>query len=182
MLEPVSTGLSLLWLGHAALCSASRPGSAVSDEARLVTAAIASIEASTERSHFLFGAKASALASLQGLAHEYAENLPSGNVSSGLNAVAIRLAMDFVRALPDPLPMPEFALEADGAISLDWIRSSHRMLSISVDDSRRLAYTWIDGTDKGRGVLYFDGVAVPPRLLYDIRRIVVDGDTTVRAA
>jgi hypothetical protein len=65
--------------------------------------------------------------------------------------------------------MPENAVDPDGAIALDWIVSRHRMLSLSVaGDSDRIAYAWVDGTNKGHAVDRFDGAAVPLRLLQAI--------------
>ena len=61
--------------------------------------------------------------------------------------------------------MPEFAPEPDGAISLDWIQSRHRLFTLSISASNRLAYAWLDGTDKGHGVARFDGRTIPRRVL-----------------
>jgi hypothetical protein len=96
--------------------------------------------------------------------------------------IAVRAAMqaaELIRALPKDLPLPEFAPEPDGSISMDWIQSQHRLFSLSVGEGSRLAYAWLDGTDRGHGVARFDGVTVPPRILEAINRIIGRGDAAV---
>ncbi len=91
-----------------------------------------------------------------------------------------QLAADFIRALPGNVPLPEFAWEPDGAISLDWIPSRHRMFSVSIGEGNRLPYAWLDGADTGHAVATFDGVTVPARILEGIRRIMPRDNATVR--
>ena len=78
--------------------------------------------------------------------------------------------------------LPEFAPEPDGSISLDWIQSRARLYSLSIGHSNRLAYAWLDGADKGHGVVHFDGQNVPPRVLDGIKHIVGHGYAGLRAA
>jgi hypothetical protein len=92
------------------------------------------------------------------------------------------LAKRFVRSLPDGVSLPEFAPEPDGSISLDWIQSRARLYSLSIGHSNRLAYAWLDGADKGHGVVHFDGQNVPPRVLDGIKHIVGHGYAGLRAA
>ncbi len=146
--------------------------SGVSDEARAVRKAVTEIEQSTERSIALFGEKAAALSQLAALAAECAETGWDGGEAVGLNSVARRTAERFIRALPEDMPLPEFAPEPDGSISIDWIDSRNRLFSLSVGVSDRLAYAWLDGTDKGHGVARFDGRNIPPRVLDGIKSIV----------
>ena len=46
-------------------------------------------------------------------------------------------SVEFIRALLDDLPLPEFAPEPDGSISPDWIQSRNRLFSISVGSTHR---------------------------------------------
>ena len=80
--------------------------------------------------------------------------------------------------------MPEVAVDPDGAVSLDWIPSRHRMLSVSFEGSSdRLAYAWVDGTDHGSAVTRFDGRTAPNRLLQAIAAVkMVPDDVALRAA
>lgn len=82
--------------------------------------------------------------------------------------VAIRAAA-VIRALPKGCPLPELAPEPNGSISLDWIRSRHKILSLSVSRSNRLPYAWIDGTERGHAVSVFDGKNIPHDILERIK-------------
>lgn len=88
-------------------------------------------------------------------------------------------AVDLMRALPVGLPLPEAAAEPDGSVSLDWVCSRNRVFSVSVGASRRLAFAWIDGSDKGHGVAHFDGDQVPQRVLDGINEILKHGNPPV---
>jgi hypothetical protein len=181
MPEPVSLSSSLC-RGYAALNPYARQGSAVSAEAQTVTRAATEIVRSAERSQALFGERAGAIARLWAVAAECAEQGWDGGEACAFEPSAIENAEDFVRALPEGIPMPEFAPEPDGAVSLDWIESRYRMFTISVGQTNRLAFAWLDGSDSGHGVARFDGVAVPPRVLMGIRAILRHGNAPVRLA
>jgi hypothetical protein len=127
---------------------------------------------SIERSQVLFGKKADALSQLAALAAECAESCWDGESAAAIDAVAVLCAERIVRSLPDDIPIPEFAAEPDGSISLDWIASRARLFSLSVSRSNRLAFAWLDGADKGYGVARFDGPCVPQRVLESIKSIV----------
>jgi hypothetical protein len=88
-----------------------------------------------------------------------------GEAAEPISTVAVVRGTKLVRALPDGFELPEFAPEPDGSISLDWIQSRNRLFSVSVGASDRLAYAWLDGTDRGHGVTGFDGDRVPPVIL-----------------
>ncbi|MBP6784673.1 MAG: hypothetical protein KA152_12845 [Verrucomicrobiales bacterium] len=64
------------------------------------------------------------------------------------------------------------APEPDGAVSLDWMVSKTRMFSVSCGLSSRLAYSWLDGSDRGHAVTDFDGWVVPDRILQGIHTII----------
>lgn len=49
-------------------------------------------------------------------------------------------AIAFINLLPRSLPVPEVAPDPDGDISFDWMASSGKMFSVSVDAYGRLAY------------------------------------------
>jgi hypothetical protein len=87
---------------------------------------------------------------------------------------------DFVRVLPTGVPLPDFAPEPDGSISLDWIQSRCRMLSVSVGRSNRLAFAWLDGSDSGHGVAKFDGTTVPSIILERIHFITGPANAALR--
>ena len=168
--------------GYLALHALAGGDSAISPEAHAVHRAATMIMESAERSQALFGEKAAALSQLAALATECAEPGWDGEDAAGIDPVAVRLTERFVRALPEGAPLPEFAPEPDGSISLDWVQSPNRLLSLSIGRSNRLAYAWLDGADKGHGVARFDGHHVPPRVLEGIKGIVGSGHAGLRAA
>jgi hypothetical protein len=168
--------------GHLTLHALAGGGSAISPEANAVRKAATEVAKSTERSLALFGEKAAALSQLAALATDCAEQGWDGDAAAAIDSIAVRSAERFVRALPDSMPLPEFAPEPDGSISLDWIRSRNRLFSMSIGRSTRLAYAWLDGADRGHGVARFDGQNVPPRVLEEIKGIVGQGHAGLRAA
>ncbi len=76
----------------------------------------------------LFGEKAAALSRLAALAAECAEQGWDGEDAVAISSGAVAAAERLVRALPDGIPIPEFAPEPDGSISLEWIMSRNRLL------------------------------------------------------
>ena len=182
MYGPVSTAVGACCLGYAALNVYALPGSAISQESVRVNQAASALLRSAEASQVLFGAKGAALSQLESLAFDCGSSDWDGNGASAVNSVALRNAESLIRALPEDVPMPEFAAEPDGSISFDWIQSSHCLFSLSVGPSNRLAYAWLDGSDKGHGVARFDGFSVPPRILADIHFITSRKNAVVRAS
>lgn len=169
-------------MGYSALYAAARGGTAVSAEALAVRESAIAVVETAERSHALFGGKAAAISQIWALADECAEAGWNGEGAEPIDQLAASIAADFVRALPDGFPLPEFAPEPDGSISLDWIQSWHRLFSLSVGSTNRVAYAWLDGADKGHGVARFDGTRIPPRVLQGIQSIVNHGGASLRAA
>jgi hypothetical protein len=170
----------MYWLGYAALSPYARQGSAVSVEADALTRAAISVARSAENSWTLFGDKSAALSQLAELADECTEEDWDGNRAEALDLVAVGRSEDFVRVLPTGVPLPDFAPEPDGSISLDWIQSRCRMLSVSVGRSNRLAFAWLDGSDSGHGVAKFDGTTVPSIILERIHFITGPANAALR--
>lgn len=167
MLGPVSA----LTVG-VALYALARPASAVSSEARHVRACAEQLVGQVESSAALFGGRMGLVAALRALEHSHALPGWDGGEASGVSHAAIELAMDFVRGLPDDCAMPEVGVDPDGAVTLDWLPSRHRMLSISfTGSSNRLAYAWLDGTDRGNGVARFNRQEIPRRLVEAIAAV-----------
>jgi hypothetical protein len=174
--------VSVVSLGIGAIYSLSGAGSAISPEAQTVQSAAVQIARAVESSQALFGSKATAISQLWQLANEFAEADWDGDGALPLDHAAIHNAVAFIRALPDRVPMPEFAPEPDGSISLDWIRSRTSVFSLSIGASHRLAYAWLDGTDQGHAVARFEGGNIPLRILEGIEGIVKLGNAAVRSA
>lgn len=169
-------------MSYAALNFYSLPGSAISDEATSVARAASALLRDAENSQALFGTKTSSISQLRIMARECAEPNWDGYGASAVDPDALHNAESFLRALPAGVSLPEFSTEPDGSISLDWIRSRHRLFSVSVGSNNRLAYAWLDGSDKGHAVANFDGFNVPKRILSGIQSIMGQENVTLRAA
>ena len=141
--------------------------------------AIGDVVRSAELSEALFGRKADLLSLLTDLAAQHSQPGWDGADASTIDPTARSRAAAFVRAIPDYLPLPEFALDPDGAISLDWVSGRGRSLSIRVGPENRLAFAWLDGSDKGHGAVFFDGEQIPIRILYELGQIA-ENAVTVR--
>lgn len=161
------------------LLSDTRSGTGMSDEAQVVRKAVWAFLESTERSQVWFGPKATALHELYEVADEGAEFGWDGAKASPVDPLAVDRAARLVRAFPSWTPLPEFAPEPDGSISLDWLQSKSRVFSVSVGRSNRLAYAWIDGGSRGHGVEHFDDEKVPTRILEGINEIVKRGNPSI---
>lgn len=168
--------------GFPALLAFAGGGSAVSQEADAVRAAAAAALAAAERSQALFGEKAAAIEQLAMLAIECGEENWDGSGAAAVDLEILAMARRFLRALPDGMPLPEFAAEPDGSVSLDWIRSRNHLFSVSIGRRNRLAYAWLDGSDTGHGVARFDGHTVPPKITDGIAEIMGSGRAALRAA
>jgi len=143
---------------HTVLPAEHWPDNAVSPEAQLIANAMAEVNEEFEHSEALFGDKAAVISELDAIADECRVENWDGEGASPIDPWAVRTAQRLVRVLPEGVPVPECAPEPDGSISLDWIDSLRRVFSISVGGDLRLAYAWLDGSDKGHAVARFDKV------------------------
>ncbi len=168
--------------GYAALNAYARGGTAISSESKEARQAASAVVDHVERSQALFGQKAAAISQLKALANECAEEGWDGAGAHAVSSLAESMAEAVIRALPDGFPLPEFAPEPDGSVSMDWIQCRNRLFSLSVGTSYRLAYAWLDGADKGHAVARFDGESIPPRVLEGIKGIMNHGNALLRAA
>jgi hypothetical protein len=182
MPEPVSTAVGVCLLSYAVAQGNLRGKTAVSSEAQVVRDAVTAVIDRAEQSQALFGEKAFAISKLLAMANECSESGWDGEGAYAVNPIAVLLAENFIRALPNSIPLPEIAPEPDGSIALDWIPSQHRLFSISLGTSDRLAYAWQDGSDKGHAVARFDGEQIPQRIIDGINAIVNHGYVTLRTA
>ena len=158
------------------------PGTAVSRESQVLTRSLAAAQAQYDRSVALNGPKLALLSNLAALMDEHGQPNWDGEGAAPLSPQAARQVMALIRVLPDHLPLPELTPEVDGCISLDWIATRHRSLSVSVDATGSLPMAWIENGDRGHGVVHFDGTCVPRALLRTIADIMGVGDATQRAA
>jgi hypothetical protein len=175
------SGLPLAIAASSAL-SAIVASSALSREADDVYKAARDVLNSAERSEVLFGDKAEALSDLARLGTECADPGWDGDDAAPIDPITLFLTKRFILALPYGIPMPEFAAEPDGKISLDWSQSRSRQFSLTIGHGDRLAFAWMDGADKGHAIAQFDGVNIPSLVLDQIRRLVGNAHTSLWAA
>lgn len=183
MLRPVSIAAGACILAsYSGLASYARQSNAVSEEAATVAGAVRQIFNDARGSEALSGAKSKALDELAMLAEDCAAPGWDGYGALAVNQRALILAEQLISALPEGLQVPEVGAEPDGSISLDWMVSRGRVLSVSVGEGNRLAYAWLFGADREHGVIGFDGAQVPGRLIQKILYITDNTDASIRAA
>ncbi len=153
--------------------------SAVSDESKVTHDALSALRRSEEASQALFGKKATAISEIWSLVNDSAEPDWDSAGADPVERLAAFRAVEVIRALPSTVPLPEVAGEPDGSISLDWILSRNQLFSLSIGVGDRLAYAWLDGSNRGHGVDRFDGVTVPARILQGIHEILRHGHAPV---
>jgi hypothetical protein len=138
---------------------------------------LAGVQTPRQQSGRLGKEKDEAVSRLESLADEYNTD---GKIT--VQPCVVLTAESFLRVLPEGVSLPEFSVEPDGSISLDWIESRHRLFSLSVGQNNRFAYAWLDGTNKGHGVEDFDGQQIPKRIMDGITAIVNHGNASFRTA
>jgi hypothetical protein len=177
MFKPVPVAAALC-LGYSALAGYECATSATSDEAIQVCKAASRVLRDREGSEVLYGNKATALSRMS----EVVESLVIDDDQDAVPADALRNARQLLLALPDDLQLPQVGIDPDGAISLTWTATRDRMFSVSVSGSERLAYAWIDGSDKGHAVERFRAPSLPARFLSNLRAIISNDVAVLWAA
>ena len=147
-------------------------GSAVSATANVLRLVANDAANAVERSQALFGSKARVIEDIWCLAHECSRRGWDGYDAEVVSREAIRRAIALVRALPDDVPLPEVGPEPDGTVALEWSRSKHAVLSLSVGVENGLAYAWLDHADRGHAVAVYEEGRFPHHVLQRIRSIM----------
>lgn len=83
---------------------------------------------------------------------------------------AAYIAQSFIKLLPTTFPAPEVSIDPDGEVSLDWIRSKDRMLSVSISGDGRITYAGRFGLARQSGSEIFVD-EFPTNLLSCLRRL-----------
>jgi len=166
--------LQNVFFGSALCCSLN--DTSVSVEARRVADLGGAIYSDFERSEILFGARNQAISDLCNLLEEAGKANWDGYGAKAITRDTAAMVLAFINSLPHGYPLPEFAAEPDGSISLDWIRDAHHMFSMSVGVNNRFSCAWIAGSDKGHCVARFDGQHIPTIILLGIQQAVGNND------
>ena len=151
---------------------------AVSDEATQVIESLRKIDRAQQGAQTLSGRFSEATSRL----YAAIDALVIDDEQAAVPFGAVQNALCVMRALPNVLPFPDIAIDPDGAISLDWMPTRLRMFSISVSDSDRLAYAWLNGADRGHGVVSLVDGQLPGSLWLQLAETVDDAATSLRAA
>lgn len=181
MYESVSTVVGHS-LGYAVLAEYVRSGSAVSLDAAYSRERAEQINRGLDESRSLFGAKHAFLQLVVELSVECSAAGWDGYNALPLDSDALLRTIEMILSLPDGFPLPEISPEPDGSISLDWIASKRRMLSVSVGKSDRLPYAWISGTDSGHGVVRSNGYSLPLKIMNEIQDVLGHAAASLRFA
>lgn len=152
--------------------------SGVSEEADRLAKATKELQLHCERPESLYGRKAEAINRLYAAVDELRVDV---NQEPAVPEAMLN-ATKFLRILPNEMRLPDIGVEPDGSISLDWIVSRTCMLSISISTSDRLAFAWLNGSDRGHAVAYFRGGLIPEPLFSVMRSLIPNDSITLRAA
>lgn len=90
-----------------------------------------------------------------------------------VSARAFRLAYEFLEALPLGTRAPSVGAEPDGHLTLEWHRSPHRTLSLSISPEDEIHYSALIGASKHYGTEPFYG-EVPKVIIELISRVVAE--------
>ena len=96
------------------------------------------------------------------------DGLPTSEVLNSFN--------EFTKLLPSTFPVPEFGIDPDGEISLDWIRSRRSMLSISIGPNNTLNFAGKFGRAKVHGFEIFNG-EIPDEIIRNLERLFSQNST-----
>ena len=157
-----------------------RLANAVSPWAGEVDRKLADVYSSEQRSRALGGSRSDAISAVWSVAREASVRDWDGEGAVAVDPLTAGNAVRFIQALPSFVAMPEVSPEPDGGISLDWIESRTRILSISIGRSSALPMAWLDGNIRGYCVVSYDGEQMPNGLLDQISTIRIDGNSSVR--
>lgn len=170
--------MTALCLGYAVLAGYTQPSSAYSREAGEVSDAACRVMQDRLGSESLFGKKMVGISTLVATM----DSVVGDDDQEPASALTRVNAKQFLLAVPDDLPMPEVGVDPDGAVSLTWFASRTQMFSVSIDESDRVAFAWLDGSDKGHAVARFYPPMLPNVVVSTLRSIVANGPIVLRAA
>lgn len=152
----------------------------ISSEAGFLRQAAQDTQNSAEQSQALFGDKGNTIDRIQELVEECSLAGWDGYDGCPISSEAAHLANDFIRVLSSGLPMPDISVEPDGEIALEWIASRSKVFSISIGETNRISYAWLDGGDHGHAVAIFDGKKIPRKIVEGIQGAVGSSEAGVR--
>lgn len=94
-----------------------------------------------------------------------------GHGAEPVSLEAYRCAYRFVETLPPGCPLPDIGAEPDGHLTLEWYRTSSRVLSLSIGPEGELNYAALLGDSTRRTGSEKFGQEVPHDLLHLIHQV-----------
>ena len=88
-----------------------------------------------------------------------------GERAIAVSGDVLELAQMFLLSLPWGIEMPEISAERDGAMTLEWSRSSSRIISISINPGGWIYYASILGSSRQHGVDFLLPIGVSENLV-----------------
>lgn len=105
---------------------------------------------------------------LKRLAVECSKDGWDGGDAAPITPEVVDSVYNFIQALPKGIAMPDIAPEPDGSISLDWIQTGPRIVSVSIGPFRIISYAWLNESGSGYGTFYFSS-SVPKQVLKKLK-------------
>jgi len=172
MPEPVTAIAIGLMAGGTMLTNLNRQNTSVSVSGEYVRAQAGRYKDYASQPVSLDTQRYSALTELHELIEEHSVVGWDGDQAPALSALTAENTRMFLSALPKDIPDPEFAVEPDdGAVSLEWYGGYRKVVSVSIHESQRLAFSALQGTDISNGAYRFDEEHIPATVLSTIREI-----------
>ncbi len=143
-----------------------------SQSAQFIAQQISRSQEDLQRAEFYFSIKKKVLPELQKVFSNAFENGWDGYSAESIKPDTYFQTISFLESLPNTLPAPTVGAEPDGFITLEWYKSPHRLLSISVSPLGDLHYAALIGQRKAYGTEAFDG-EVPKEIVDLIHRVML---------
>jgi len=147
-------------------------GSAVSEEASQVRQYAAEMTDHVTESRALFEPKSMVISDFRELIARCSTDNWDGYGALPVKGEIAERVIKLLYTLPESIRLPEVSIEPDGEVCLDWIGPFQRTISLSIGESDRIAYAWLDGTNRGHAVDKLTEEGIPNRILNQIMDIV----------
>jgi hypothetical protein len=80
-----------------------------------------------------------------------------GEQAKAISVEVLQCTIRFLNSFPSDIEIPEVGVEPDGAITLEWYRSSNKVISISINPDGWAYWAALIGTSKRHGADYAMG-------------------------
>jgi len=142
----------------------------VSREAQELRDAAADVRHAFTLSVVLSKVKHESISSLMGALIEARCDVSRKGAPVAFSKDSLHHAIRLIESLPNQFPAPEFGVDPDGEIALDWYVDKYRALSISVAASGVLSYAAILGKSTKHGSEEL-GDDIPKEIVDSLRRL-----------